>query len=134
TLQGNGGADTLDGGTGTNTINGQVQKPSGSATLSASGTLTVNGGSLGDSIAINILFRADTSDDIAVTIDGTTTHFNPQAVSTLIINGNAGDDQVFITGDEALQPAGFPQTHLIPVTINGGDGNDSLGTAIDGNT
>jgi uncharacterized delta-60 repeat protein len=92
------------------------------ATLTADGTLVVNGTSGADNIHATL-----GPDAATVVINGTTDNF-AGAVLKLIVNAGAGNDTVLVDGGES-------DARNFTITLNGGDGNDNLTiTPIDATT
>ena len=122
TLAGQGGHDLLDGGTGDDQLvwNGAAD---GKDTLSgATGfdSLIVNGTGASDSLTIG---QAIVGDDVLprLTLTDSGITLVVSNIINLFLNGNAGNDSITI--GSIHQVAGFV------LTVNGGDGNDSLSAA-----
>ncbi len=95
--------------------------PAKGATLTADGTLVVNGSESADNITVDLVgFGVAT-----VSIDSSTQTF-ADGVEQLIINAGAGNDTVLVDGNDV----GLTDSSIVPVTINGGNGNDNLTTHI----
>ncbi|MCC6453595.1 MAG: hypothetical protein IT328_01495 [Caldilineaceae bacterium] len=124
TLNGDGGNDTLTGFRGSDTVNGGEgddtmiwNNGDGSDTNDGGGgndTTIVNGGGLSETFTITptgTSVRLDRLTQVPFFVDIISTTEN------LELNGNAGDE--IVTGTEEL-------SGVITITINGGDGNDSI--------
>src|SRR5947209_20282577 len=85
-----------------------------SFTFSA-GVLTVNGTAANDAITVS---RQD-ANTLRLSDNGIVNLFDNSSVRSIVMNGNAGNDQLKIVSTAAL-----PVKQ--PATLNGGDGNDSL--------
>lgn len=122
TLDGNAGADTLEGGPGTDSVQAdsldtviEFNEPS-----LLNGILTIQGTAHGDSIHVYL-----SGAELAVAVSGTLTTFVASDVLAIVINGLAGDDMLWASN-------GYMSPFLIPVSMYGGIGNDTL-SAADGN-
>jgi Ca2+-binding RTX toxin-like protein len=98
-----------------------------SAVLGSDGTLTITGTNNADSISIDVtaaeVSPIRTAGGVTVTGNVGFGNFFIPAVKRVVINALGGDDQiaVFIGADPSPEV-----DELIPITVNGGDGNDNI--------
>ena len=137
TVYGGAGNDTINGGAGNDLIDGQSGNDlidggagddqlvwsgenGGKDTLSGTSgydTAIVNGTGLADSLSVG----QNSVGQLTVTQNGVTLVVNTGTIPNLIINGNGGNDAITI--------GSLDQTIGFVLTVNGGDGNDTISAA-----
>jgi hypothetical protein len=103
--------------------------PTVGAALEPDGTLVVNGTSGADNIHVALSVVPSPIDisygGATITVNGTTQVIE-SGIKSVVVNAGAGNDTVLVDGSEF----GFDTNPRIGVTVNGGDGNDSITTKL----
>ena len=119
TLSGQGGNDLLDGGSGDDQLVWGGASDGKDTLLGTAGfdTAVVNGTGAADSLTVS----QNAARQLTVSQGAASLVFNAVSLSNVVLNGNGGNDSITI--------GSLPDTLAVVLTVNGGDGNDTLSAA-----